>query len=126
MKTIMLLAAIALSASQATLAHAAAPGQTTKTDKGAILADEKGMSLYIFDMDKGGKPRCTGACMVTWPPLMATNADHAARGWTKVKRDNGSMQWAYKRHPVYTYALDSKPGDVKGDGVEGTWHLAKP
>ena len=126
MKTIAVIAAIALLAAPAGYAFGAEPGQATKTDKGRVLTDQKGMTLYIFDKDKGGKPSCNGACLAVWPPLMATNVDHAHAGWKRVSRDNGSEQWAYKGRPVYTYALDSKPGDIKGDGVEGTWHLARP
>jgi predicted lipoprotein with Yx(FWY)xxD motif len=41
-------------------------------------------------------------------------------------RDGGSLQWQYKRKPLYGYRLDSAPGEVGGDGVDGLWHIAKP
>ena len=40
---------------------------------------------------------------------------------------DGSKQWAYKGKPLYTFAKDTKPGDVTGDGfLNGAWHLAMP
>ena len=36
------------------------------------------------------------------------------------------MQWAYKGKPLYTWAKDTKPGDVTGDGVNNVWHIAQP
>ena len=35
------------------------------------------------------------------------------------------MQWADEGQPLYTYAKDKKPGDVKGDNVGSVWHVAK-
>jgi predicted lipoprotein with Yx(FWY)xxD motif len=44
---------------------------------------------------------------------------------TIIKRSDGTMQWADQDQPLYTYAKDKKPGDVKGDKVGGVWHVAK-
>jgi len=126
MKAATILIAVALAATQAGSAFGAEPGQPARAGKERVLADQRGMTLYIFDKDKHGRPSCVGACLAVWPPLMATNVDHARAGWKRVTRDNGSVQWAYRGHPVYTYSLDTKPGDRNGDGVEGTWHVAKP
>jgi predicted lipoprotein with Yx(FWY)xxD motif len=41
-------------------------------------------------------------------------------------RDDGAKQWAYKGKPLYTWAKDTKPGDITGDGVNNVWHIAKP
>ena len=43
-----------------------------------------------------------------------------------VKRDDGSMMWAYKGKPLYLWAKDTKAGDVTGDGVNQIWHIATP
>ena len=48
-----------------TAAFAAPPTKTGKTDKGSVLTDVKGMSLYTFDKDMDGKSACNGPC-ATW------------------------------------------------------------
>lgn len=102
------------------------PAMTADSAKGKILTDSHGMSLYTFDMDKGGKSACNGACAANWPPLMASASDKPSDDWTIIKRDDGSMQWAYYGKPVYTWKGDTKAGDVTGDGFKGVWHLATP
>ena len=37
-------------------------------------------------------------------------------------RDDGTKQWAIHGKPLYTYVEDKKPGDYKGNSVEG-WHF---
>ena len=32
---------------------------------------------------------------------------------------------AYDGHPLYTFVEDKAPGDIKGDGKGGVWHVAK-
>jgi predicted lipoprotein with Yx(FWY)xxD motif len=55
-----------------------------------------------------------------------TAADAQPEGeWTIVERKDGSKMWAYEGKPVYTFAKDTKPGDVTGDGVGGVWHVSK-
>jgi predicted lipoprotein with Yx(FWY)xxD motif len=90
-----------------------------------VLVDGKGMTLYVFDKDAGGKSACNGPCASNWPPLMA-GADASASGeWTIVVRDDGAKQWAYKGKPLYTWSKDAKPGDRTGDGFNSVWHVAK-
>ena len=87
--------------------------------------DAKGMTLYTFDKDAGGKSACNGPCATNWPPLMAAGDAKASGDWTVVTRDDGSKQWAYKGKPLYTWAKDTKPGDKTGDNVNNVWHTAK-
>lgn len=104
---------------------AAAPATVAETSKGKALVDAKGMTLYTFDKDEAGKSACNGPCAQNWPPLMATSAS-GPTNWTVVTRDDGGKQWAYKGKPLYTWAKDSKAGDVTGDGVLNVWHFAHP
>lgn len=93
---------------------------------GWLFADAKGMTLYTYDRDEGkpGKSSCNGDCARTWPAL-AASADSKPQGhWTVIKRDDGSLQWAYRGKPLYRYALDAFAGATFGDGVETVWHLA--
>ena len=116
-----LLSAILLAAA-ATAGAQSAPAQK---GPGGAWVDAKGMTLYTFDRDAGGKSACNGPCAANWPPL-AAGADAKASGdWTVVTRDDGSKQWAYKGKPLYTWSKDSKPGDMTGDGMNSVWHTAK-
>ena len=40
----------------------AAPAKTGDSAKGKVLTDAKGMTLYTFDKDAGGKSACNGPC----------------------------------------------------------------
>jgi predicted lipoprotein with Yx(FWY)xxD motif len=107
-------------------AFAADPAKTATTSKGPALTDAKGMTLYTFDKDEGGKSVCNGPCAVNWPPFAAA-ADAKPEGkYTVVSRDDGSKQWAYAGKPLYAWKNDTKAGDVTGDGVNSVWHIAKP
>jgi predicted lipoprotein with Yx(FWY)xxD motif len=114
--------------SAALLAVAIAAGAQTMPAKKAAdgtLTDAKGMTLYTFDRDAGGKSACNGPCATNWPPLAATGDAKASGDWTIVTRDDGSKQYAYKGKPLYTWSKDAKPGDKTGDGVNNVWHTAK-
>ena len=57
--------------------------------KDGMMVDHKGMTLYTFDKDAGGKSMCNDDCAKNWPPLMAP-ADAKADGkWSVIKRDDG-------------------------------------
>ena len=116
LKALMLAAALSLPA----MAFAAEPVMM----KDGVMADHKGMTLYTFDKDTtAGKSVCTGECAEYWPPFKAP-ADAKAEGdWTIVKRDDGTMQWAYKGKPLYYFKKDAKPGDKAGDKMKDVWHV---
>lgn len=103
------------------------------TSKGATLVDAAGLTLYTWDTDTTvGKSVCNGGCAATWPPL-TTTATAAPTGitgatgeFTIITRDDGTKQIAYKGKPLYRYTPDTAAGEVKGDGVGGTWHVALP
>jgi predicted lipoprotein with Yx(FWY)xxD motif len=124
----ILIPIVALAAVFTTVALAQmAPTKMGKSAKGEVLTNSQGMSLYTFDKDAGGKSACNGPCATNWPPLMASASDKAQGGYTVIKRDDGSMQWAYKGKPLYAWKNDKAPGDVTGDGfLNGAWHIAKP
>lgn len=103
---------------------AGAQDMPAKKAADGTLTDAKGMTLYMFDRDAGGKSACNGPCAALWPPLMAKGDAKASGDWTVVARDDGSKQWAYKGKPVYTWSKDAKPGDKTGDNVNNVWHTA--
>ena len=116
-----LLAAILLGAS---LTAGAQPAPATKAADGT-LTNAKGMTLYVFDRDAGGKSACNGPCAANWPPLLVVGDGRAAGDWTIIVREDGGKQWAFKGKPLYTWSKDTKGGDKTGDGVNGAWHVAK-
>jgi len=106
----------------------------TNAKLGTVLVDASSKTLYMFDNDTGGTSTCKDACAAKWPPLVlqggATTpvAGPGVSGLTAVARpdDPTRMQVALNGKPLYTYSLDTAPGDTNGDGVGGVWHAAKP
>ena len=95
---------------------------------GPALIDAKGMSLYLFEKDAGGKSACTGACANAWPPAVVTGAPTAGAGLdasklSTLERDDGTTQIVYNGHPLYTFAGDASAGQAGGQGSGGTWFL---
>ncbi len=103
-------------------------------DLGKILVDSRGFTLYDFHKDKGTKSVCYGACAGVWPPLTTSGAPQAMSGAEKsklgtTKRSDGTVQVTYAGHPLYTYVVDKKPGEAKGNDFSsygGEWYALQP
>ncbi|KPU61857.1 secreted repeat of unknown function family protein [Pseudomonas fluorescens] len=102
-----------------TLAFAAEPAMM----KDGMMVDHKGMTVYTYDKDAGGKSMCNGECAEYWPPMMAPAGAKPEGKWSTIKRDDGKMQWAFDGKPLYTYMKDKKPGDMAGDNMKNVWHV---
>ena len=107
----------------------------TATGKpGTFLVDSSGRSLYLFEADKSSTSTCNGACAAAWPPLTTTGAPTAGAGVKAnllgtSKRDDGKMEVTYNGHPLYYFANDSAPGDIKGQGIDAfgaEWYAVSP
>lgn len=90
---------------------------------GKIIVDGRGRTLYLFEKDKRGHSACSGACATYWPPLITRGKPIAGRGVKSsllgtIRQANGSRQITYAGHPLYRYALDTKPGQTNGEGLE--------
>ncbi len=118
-----------------------APVTVQMTEDGPVLATASGMTLYTWTQEDSspGKALCANkrytegrdpfsnvvpfpnaehrrTCIDKWRPLLA-DAKAAPQGpWSLVKRDDGALQWAYERHPLYSSIKDRAPGDVNGQG----------
>ena len=121
-------------AAPATTAPAAKPTvATASTSLGTVLVDGAGKTLYTWDRDTGPASTCTGNCAATWPPLvLASGVTTPVAGpgvsllTTAPRPDDATkLQVNWDGKPLYYYAADTAPGDVKGDGVGGTWHVVK-
>ena len=77
-----------------------APTKTGESAKGKVLTNDKGMTLYLFDKDSGGKSACNGPCAGNWPPLKASADAKPMGDYSTITRDDGSKQWAYKGRPA--------------------------
>jgi predicted lipoprotein with Yx(FWY)xxD motif len=123
---------------QATQAAPASPSsvstvalKTETTRAGTVLADNHGLTLYYYSADKrgSGKSVCTGGCATAWPPLAApVKAPAGVRLPGRlgvITRPDGVKQVTLKGYPLYFYIGDKAPGQVKGNGIGGAWHVIK-
>jgi predicted lipoprotein with Yx(FWY)xxD motif len=105
--------------------------KVTRTQAGTVLASSRGLTLYYYSADKphSGKSACTGVCATAWPPLAApVKAPAGARLPGRlgvITRPNGVKQVTLNGYPLYFYAGDKAPGQAKGNGVGGSWHVIK-
>lgn len=111
---------------------AGAWGQTptiTVASSGSLryLTDSKGMTLYYFTKDVGGKSACYGGCAKLWPVFHAPNitvpSSLDSSDFGTITRTDGSMQTTYKGWPLYYFAPDKAPGDMKGEGARSVWFV---
>lgn len=106
--------------------------KTATSDKGEIVVDGKGMSVYYFtkDVKDSGKSNCTGDCLVAWPPVLTTNDTPAVEGVTgkvgTIDTPDGKKQVTIEGMPVYLWEKDKAPGDTTGQGVGNVWYLVAP
>jgi predicted lipoprotein with Yx(FWY)xxD motif len=108
-------------------AAAAASAVTTANVGGAtVLTNSKGFTLYSFAPDTSTTSNCNGACATNWPPVTGPVAASGVQGtFATIKRSDGSTQASFNGHPLYTFVLDTAPGQAKGNGVNafgGVWH----
>jgi predicted lipoprotein with Yx(FWY)xxD motif len=112
--------------------HAAARAATVKTGNsplGRIIVDSRGRTLYLFQKDSRRRSACAGACATYWPPLLTHGKPTAGAGLTRallgvIRRSDGTRQVTYAGHPLYRFALDTKPGQTNGEGSQdfgGAW-----
>ena len=90
-----------------------------------MLAAKNGMTLYIFDKDKGDQSSCYGDCAVNWPPYVGTADEKMPKDWKLVARTDNTMQWTYDGKPLYFFKGDKMKDDAAGDGKGGVWHVIK-
>ncbi len=105
---------------------------------GTVLTNQSGRTLYTPEQEANGSIKCTGSCLSFWFPVTMAQgaAPHAASGLASklgsVKRpDSGDLQLTYQGDPLYTFRLDSAPGQAHGnnftdsfDGQAFLWHVA--
>jgi predicted lipoprotein with Yx(FWY)xxD motif len=115
-RVVALFAALALIGAGVALAAAVTVNSAKNPTLGKIVVNSSGFTLYHNTKEKGSI-KCTGACAKVWPPLLVKLG--------KIKRPDGSFQVTYFGKPLYRYAPDTKPGNVKGEGIGGIWFAIK-
>jgi predicted lipoprotein with Yx(FWY)xxD motif len=127
------IATLALGAGTA-LAGSTATVGTASTSLGTVLVASNGRTLYMLSGGTTSKPLCTSsACLKFWPPLWSAtkptvsgSAKSSLVNWFK---RSGKWQVTYDGHPLYTFAGDTKAGQVTGEGVKdgsATWWAVSP
>jgi predicted lipoprotein with Yx(FWY)xxD motif len=97
-----------------------------KAKVGNVVVDAQGRTLYRFTAEAEGLPVCTGACVGTWRPALASTAAGLPEHVATVRRPDGDeLQLTYDGHPLYRYAGDRSKADAKGEGVGGQWYAVK-
>jgi predicted lipoprotein with Yx(FWY)xxD motif len=110
--------------------------QKSVSGVGEILVDSKGDALYSPDQESGSAIKCTDSCTDIWVPLTVSSSGSTptgVAGLALVRRPDGTSQVTYNGAPLYTFAEDTAPGQVNGNGVSDsfggtdfTWHVAGP
>lgn len=104
------------------------------TTLGQILVDSRGISLYLFEADRGTSSACYRACAQNWPPLLTHGAPVASGSAARsllstTTRTDGTTQVTYNGHPLYFFVGDHQPGDATGEGINafgGGWDVLSP
>ena len=89
-------------------------------DLGTILVAD----TTVYTLDLGGK-KCTAKCEKLWHAVVlpagttkpSAGAGVDAKKLGTVKAADGDRQVTYEGDPLYWYAKDTSPGDVKGEGT---------
>jgi predicted lipoprotein with Yx(FWY)xxD motif len=121
-RTIIVKAAVIAVGFLVSVSAVAAPPHVTD----GMLVDEHGMTLYVFSGP--GAPdvkACEGDCERNFPPSVAQSADEATGAFALLPMRSGGRQWAYKGKRLYNGAMDKKPGDTHGDGLNTVWHVVR-
>ena len=90
------------------------------------LTDVDGHTLYTFSGDaRHDNQSCAQSqCDSPWRPVLAPALAMGTGDFSIVSRADGSTQWAYRKHPLYSYRGDLLPGDAHGAGVDKNWSVA--
>lgn len=106
--------------------------QAVQNDKfGKFLADDAGMSLYIFAKDSKNTTVCYDKCEQSWPPLLTLDQPQLGAGVDAsmvgtLQRKDGTRQVTFNGQPLYYYFKDKQPGDTTGQNVGDVWFLVAP
>ncbi len=94
------------------------------------IVDDKGKTLYLFTKDVKGDSKCIDACLKIWPVFymekISVSSGLNSSDFSTITRTDGNKQTTYKGWPLYYFSSDMNPGDIKGEGVNSIWFIARP
>ena len=105
---------------------------TVMSAKETVLTSPDGFTLYYLTVDTATAPKCTGACLTHWLPLLSKGSPSSMMplsGTLTVSMNANGDQVAYNGHLLYTFAGDKAKGDATGEGLQafsGVWKVATP
>jgi predicted lipoprotein with Yx(FWY)xxD motif len=94
---------------------------------GHVLVDVKGTALYTHDVGaQRGQAECASSdpCRGAWTPYAAPVLAMPRGDFSTVKRSDGTLQWAFKGLPLYTFDRDIETGFAYGMGVDKNVQIA--
>jgi plastocyanin len=119
-----MVASITVTGAGASTAGTTAGNGTVRLATAHVLTTPAGLTLYVFAADPKGKSTCYATCAKYWPPLLVAKGTSVAASMTGVTgtfgtttRTDGTLQLTFDGAPLYTFALDKKAGDLKGQGL---------
>ena len=109
---------------------------SSKRELGNYLADAEGRALYYFgksnmeslkniDPISDHQDNQFGIWQIFYEEKIIPPAPLKAKNFYTIVRPDEQKQTAYKGHPLYYYANDLNPGEVKGEGINNTWFTVK-
>ncbi|MGC9156032.1 MAG: COG4315 family predicted lipoprotein [Ferrimicrobium sp.] len=122
----------AKSSNASTITSGATVATSSSSGYGTILTSKAGQTYYLFTGDTKGKSNCTGACAKAWPPVVgspAVSGGASSKLVGTITRANGQKQVTYDGHPLYTFASDTGPHQINGEGINafgGHWYVISP
>jgi predicted lipoprotein with Yx(FWY)xxD motif len=106
---------------------------TMSADFGTIVVDQNGRTVYRYDKDTASSSvsNCTGSCAKDWPPVTAGDGPVQLQGIQRsavgtIGRPDGTEQLTLGGSPLYEFANDTSPGDVKGQDFGGIFWAVTP
>ncbi len=99
------------------------PGfKVVSTALGRLLTTEHNESVYVSDHDGPNRSNCDNDCTQMWSPILAPDVAHPHGEWSIIERSSGVRQWAFRKRPLYRYAMDrTRQDSLQGSDVPG-WH----
>jgi predicted lipoprotein with Yx(FWY)xxD motif len=95
----------------------------TRTVLGALMEDGvlHTFPVYSLSTDTATTSTCTGACALTWPPLLTAGTPGLIDGLSSadvgtLKLPDGTLQVTYRGKPLYLYSRESIAKNTTGPG----------